>query len=314
MTEPTNSATPKPRPAASKFAPARPSASKTASPRILHRDEALIVLDKPTGLLSHATADAPSALTWLQAKEAAEGRDPAAVHLVHRLDKETSGILLFALGAEVAETVNAAFRERRVLKTYLALTSPVPGVRWQHAEMQLKPRKIGGGEFMAVVPFDGLAAASEVEVLARGRRFGLVRVIPEQGRKHQVRATLAALGAPICGDFLYGGPIVKKLAPRTMLHARSLEFRHPLTGDHFIVRAPLPADFRTLISEDGGTIPSDLDRRHRSAPDAQDRVQRGPGEVVKQRQEARQRAQAALVAVPRGVPGFRPVARKRPGK
>ena len=286
--------------------------AKTPPPRILHRDAALIVLDKPPGLLSHAAADAPSALRWLQTKEAAEGRDPDAVHLVHRLDKETSGILLFALGADVAETVNAAFRERRVLKSYLALTSPVPGVRWQHAELQLKPRKIGGGEFMAVVPSDGLAAASEVEVLSRGRRFGLVRVIPEQGRKHQVRATLAALGAPICGDFLYGGPIVKKLAPRIMLHARSLEFRHPVTGDHFVVRSPLPQDFRALVTEDGGAIPSDLDRRHRTAPDAQDRVQRAPGEIVRARQEARQRAQAALVAIPRGVPGFRPSFKKKP--
>ena len=275
-------------------------------PKILFQDEALIALDKPPGLLSHGADGVASALTWLQAREQAAGRDPELVHLVHRLDKETSGVLLFALGEEAARRVNAAFRERRVQKTYLALTSPVPGLRWQRVDLLLRPRRIGGGEFMAVVPDDGLQASAEVEVLARGRRFGVVRVIPAEGRKHQVRATLAALGAPICGDFLYGGPIVKKLAPRTLLHARSLELQHPQTGEHFVVRAPLPADFRALIAEDGGVVPSDLDRRHRTAPSSDDRARKPPSQVVQQRQADRQRAQAALVAVPRGVPGFRP--------
>lgn len=282
----------------------------TADPKILFRDELLVAIDKPAGLLSHGAADVHSALIWLQQKEAAEGRDPARVHLVHRLDKETTGVLLFALGDDNAELVNAAFRERKVLKVYLALTSPVPGLRWQQADLQLKPRKIGGGEFMAVVPFEGLHASAEVEVLGRGRRFGLVRVIPQQGRKHQVRATLAALGAPICGDFLYGGPIVKKLAPRTMLHARSLEFQHPQTEEHLVIRAPLPADFRALIAEDGGTVPSDLDRRHRSTPQTEDRAKKGPTQAMAARQADRQKAQAALVSVPRGVPGFRPGAKK----
>jgi RluA family pseudouridine synthase len=275
-------------------------------PKILFQDAALIALDKPAGLLSHGAEDVTSALTWLQAHVAAKGGDPALIHLVHRLDKETSGVLLFACTDEAARLANEAFRERRVLKVYLALTSPVPGLRWQRADLQLKPRKIGGGEFMAVVPDDGLTAAAEVEVLGRGRRFGLVRVIPEQGRKHQVRATLAALGAPICGDFLYGGPIVKKLAPRTMLHARALELKHPVTGEHLVVRAPLPADFRVLIQEDGGILPSDLDRRHRTAPLTDDRARRPPSQLVQQRQADRQRAQAGLVTVPRGVPGFRP--------
>lgn len=284
-------------------------------PKILFQDDSLIALDKPSGLLSHGADDVVSALTWLQAHIAAKGEDPAQIHLVHRLDKETSGVLLFARSEEAARLANEAFRERRVLKVYLALTSPVPGLRWQRADLQLKPRKIGGGEFMAVVPSDGLTAAAEVEVLARGRRFGLVRVIPEQGRKHQVRATLAALGAPICGDFLYGGPIVKKLAPRTMLHARALELKHPITGEHFAVRAPLPADFRALIAEDGGSMPSDLDRRHRTAPLNDDRARKPPSQVVQQRQVDRQRAQAELVAVPRGVPGFRPYVKpKVPGR
>ena len=280
-------------------------------PKILYQDDALIALDKPSGLLSHGAEDVPSALVWLQAHVAAKGEDPAQIYLVHRLDKETSGVLLFARSEEAARLANEAFRERRVLKVYLALTSPVPGLRWQRADLQLRPRKIGGGEFMVVVPEDGLTAAAEVEVLGRGRRFGLVRVIPEQGRKHQVRATLAALGAPICGDFLYGGPIVKKLAPRTMLHARALEFKHPITGEHFAVRAPLPQDFRTLIAEDGGTLPSDLDRRHRTAPLTDDRARKPPSQVAQQRQNDRQRAQAALVAVPRGVPGFRPTVKPK---
>lgn len=181
---------------------------------------------------------------------------------MHRLDKETSGVLLLARG-EWADAINALFRDRKVLKVYVALTSPVPPLRWMRVEQQLQPRRIGSGERMVVVDEGGLQADSEIEVLSRGRQLGLVRVIPEQGRKHQVRVALASSGAPIAGDFLYGGALSKQLAKRVMLHARTLEFRHPKTGEHVVLRAGLPKDFRELIAADSGSIPGDLDVRHR---------------------------------------------------
>ncbi len=236
-----------------------------SAPLVLFEDDHLLAIDKPAGLLAHADDATHSALTWAQAREVARGRDPAELHLVHRLDRDTSGVLLFARGQAVAETVNSLFRNRKVLKMYLALCSPVPTVRWQRLSQQLRPQRVGSGERMTVVQTEGAHADSEVEVLARGRRFALVRVIPEQGRKHQVRVALATAGSPIAGDYLYGGALSRQLAPRVMLHARSLQFAHPTTGAHLEVKAPLPADFKAMIAQDGGSVPGDLDVRHRSA-------------------------------------------------
>lgn len=234
----------------------------TANPAVLFEDQGLLALDKPAGLLSHGDPGIPSALDWAQQREAKNGRDPERLHLVHRLDKETSGVLLLARG-ELAEAINLQFRERKVLKVYLALTSPVPPLRWMRVEQRLEPRRQGSGERMVVVSDGGVEADSEIEVLSRGRRLGLVRVIPEQGRKHQVRVALASSGAPIAGDFLYGGNLSKQLAKRVMLHARTLELRHPTTHEHMVFRAPLPKDFKQAIHEDSGSIPNDLDVRHR---------------------------------------------------
>jgi len=264
-------------------------------PHILHEDEYLIALDKPGGLLSHGAEEVPSALRWLRERETAAGRDADRVHLVHRLDKDTSGVLVLAYSSEIAGKMGEMFRDRKVLKVYLALTSPVPALRWQRTELQMRPKRLGGGEFMQVVPEDGVQADSEIEVLARGRRFGLVRVIPEQGRKHQVRVALAATGSPICGDFLYGGNLVARLAKRVMLHARSLEFAHPVTGVHTVFKAGVPVDFRQMIAEDGGNIPPDLDRRHRTEPKQHDRAKT----ASQPQQTERSRALAAQVVPPR---------------
>lgn len=267
------------------------------SPKIVHDADGLLAIDKPAGLLAHAEQGSASALEWARAREAAAGRDADELHLVHRLDRDTSGVLLFARGAELAESINALFRNRKVSKIYLAVTSPVPPLRWLQVDQQLRPQRLEHGEFMRVVPEGGLEAQSEVEVLARGRRFGFVRVIPEQGRKHQVRVALASMGAPIAGDFLYGGELSGRLAKRVMLHARSLEFRHPLTRQHVVLRASLPADFVALLQEDACVVPGDLDRRHRTAPAASKEAKR-PGTGLT---SARAAAQAAAVELPRSL-------------
>lgn len=246
------------------------------NPKIIFEDAVLLAIDKPSGLLAHGEDGRQSALQWAQARETSLGRQADQLHLVHRLDRETSGVLLFARGAQMAEAVNAMFRDRKVLKVYVALCAPVPSLRWLRVEHQLQPQRIGSGERMAVVAEGGVAASSEIEVLARGRRLGLVRVIPDQGRKHQVRVALAAAGSPIAGDFLYGGALSKQLAPRVMLHARTLELAHPQTRDHLVLRAELPKDLRTLLVDDGGNVPGDLDARHRVVGAKHGRDRSGP--------------------------------------
>ena len=256
--------------------PGKPPISHSVPPTIVFEDEWLLAIDKPAGLLAHGESADRTALAWAQEREVERGADPAQLHLVHRLDRETSGVLLFARGAVLAEAVNALFRDRKVLKVYVALCSPVPALRWFKAEQRLLPVRIGSGEKMHVVAEGGVAATSEIEVLARGRRLGLVRVIPDQGRKHQVRVALAASGSPIAGDFLYGGPLSKHLAPRVMLHARTLELQHPQTEAHLVLRAPLPADLKTLLHADGAAVPQDLDVRHRVQPAKHGRDRSGP--------------------------------------
>ena len=260
--------------------PRRPQGAATlravADPVIVFEDSGLLAIDKPAGLLAHGESSDRTALAWAQARETALGGDPASLHLVHRLDRETSGVLLFARGAQLAESVNALFRDRKVLKVYVALCSPVPALRWFKAEQRLLPVRIGSGEKMQVVAEGGVTATSEIEVLSRGRRFGLVRIIPDQGRKHQVRVALAASGSPIAGDFLYGGALSKHLAPRVMLHARTLELQHPQTGEHLVMRAELPSDLKTLLHGDGASVPTDLDVRHRVQPAKHGRDRSGP--------------------------------------
>ncbi|MCO4759905.1 MAG: RluA family pseudouridine synthase [Myxococcales bacterium] len=232
-------------------------------PRVLHEDDAILVVNKPPGWLVAEDGRDRTVLAWAQSR--ADGTDGATLHLVHRLDRDTSGVMILAKGKAIAAALTTAFSERKVYKLYLALTFPVPAVRWAKVVHRLRARRIDGGERMEVVEEGGQLAESEVEVLSRGRRYGLVRVLPQQGRKHHVRVALADLGAPIVGDFLYGGRRASRLSKRVMLHARSLELAHPTTGEHLRLRAPLAPDMRAFFEEDAGQVPSDTDRRHRRA-------------------------------------------------
>ncbi len=242
-------------------------ASDNDTPVVLLEDDAVLVLNKPAGWLVAEDGRDRTVLAWAQKRAddaAAAGAAPELpLHLVHRLDRDTTGVIILAKGPAVAAKLTAAFAERSVHKLYIAITYPVPPVRWAYVEHRLKPRRINGGECMEVVADGGQLAQSEVEVLARGRRYGLVRVTPQQGRKHHVRVALADLGAPIIGDFLYGGRRSSRLAKRVFLHARSLDLAHPTTGEHLTLRAPVPTDMRLFFEEDGGRVPSELDRRHR---------------------------------------------------
>lgn len=241
-------------------------AAPNPSPTVLLEDEHVLVLDKPPGWL--VSGDGTRCiLNWARDRDIAAGYPADAIRLVHRLDRDTSGVLVLGRGEEAARRLGAAFSERRVFKLYIALTNPVPAVRWARVEHALRGRREGKAERMEVVAEGGQLATSEVEVLARSRRFGLVRVLPEQGRKHQVRVALAELGAPIAGDFLYGGARTARIAPRVMLHAYALDLAHPFDeGRHLRLRATLPADMVELFREDGGIAPLELDRRHKATP------------------------------------------------
>jgi RluA family pseudouridine synthase len=250
---------------------------------VLFEDEGVLALDKPFGWLSHAEAGQRSVLQWAH-QRAGPGPSPSAdIRLVHRLDQDTSGVIILAKNPAMAAALGEMFEKRKILKSYLALTWPVPALRWVRVEHRLQPQRIDGGEMMRVVEHGGQEACSEIEVLARGRRYGLVRALPEHGRKHQVRVALADLAAPIVGDFLYGGRGASRRAKRLMLHARGLELAHPKTGEHLCLYAAVPRDMVQLLEEDGGRLPSQLDRRHRTLASHRERKRQPRRSRSKQR-------------------------------
>jgi 23S rRNA pseudouridine1911/1915/1917 synthase len=205
---------------------------------VAHEDDAVVVVDKPAGLLTVAT-DAEKLDTAFVRASAQFGR----VFVVHRLDRETSGLLLFARSAEARDRLQAGWDA--VEKTYLAVVEgtprPAEGVIDNHlAEMSnLRVR---------AVPADAPGArraVSRYRVVEAGRRYSLVEVVIETGRKHQIRVHLGGLGHPVVGDEAYRARTDP--AGRLGLHAHRLAFPHPTTGQRVEVVSPLPAVLRRVV-------------------------------------------------------------------
>jgi 23S rRNA (cytosine1962-C5)-methyltransferase len=201
-------------------------------PCVLHEDEHLLVVAKPAGWNTHAPAAhaGEGIYEWLR------DREPrwAGLAIVHRLDRETSGVLVFARTALAARELTAPFAARTVRKRYLLLTDrPVP-----QEELRVETGIVRAGARYAVAPAGQGEHAVTVfrPALARDGHAALVAE-PVTGRTHQIRVHAAARGFPVLGDVPYGG----SPAARTCLHAESLELQHPAGGGH--VRFAAPADF-----------------------------------------------------------------------
>ena len=211
--------------------------------RLLFADAWLAVVDKPAGVPSQPTLTSdrghlPELVTALLGSPA---------RLVHRLDRETSGVTVLARTADAERVLSAAFRDGTPEKTYLALCAraPTPAEGRIDAPLGKDPLRPG----RRAVSASGDAAATRYRTLAVGPGgAALVEARPETGRTHQIRVHLAALGAPLLGDARYGGPrMVGDLpVPRVMLHALRLEIDHPGTGVRTRFEAPVPADLAAV--------------------------------------------------------------------
>jgi 23S rRNA pseudouridine1911/1915/1917 synthase len=215
---------------------------------IVYEDEALIAIDKPPGLPTQPTAD-PSRPSLIAAL--ARHLGPAAYLGVHqRLDRDTSGIVLFAKDRRANPGLAQAFAERAVVKVYAALTAVGPA---GHVDQWLSVSRLSRGEGnpprVRVVRAGGLEARTSFRVSRRLSHAWLLEAIPATGRKHQIRVQLAAGGLPILGDTLYGGAasVAGRRVARTMLHATRLELPHPLSGALLRIASRLPADFEALL-------------------------------------------------------------------
>ncbi|MEJ5360008.1 MAG: RluA family pseudouridine synthase [Desulfobacterales bacterium] len=219
---------------------------------ILFENEALIALDKPEKLASipERNPRKPSLLQLL--KERSDRR----VYVVHRLDKEVSGVILFAKTPEAHRHLCLLFEQRRVRKTYAALVHG--GVEGPRGTIELPLRRFGSGR-MGVDEAAGKPCRTDYEVRGRIAGFTELEVYPHTGRKHQIRAHLFSLGHPVAGDRLYGKRAEQAAFPRLMLHARKIEFETP-DGDWLLIESPLPPSFtetlRRLRREGAATDPA----------------------------------------------------------
>ncbi len=199
---------------------------------LLHVDDALLVVDKPAGLLSVPGRGADKAdCAWARLRDAF----PDAL-VVHRLDMATSGLLLFARGLECQRRLSTAFERRRVTKEYEALVQGVPGAPSGEIDLPIgadwprRPRQM-------IDHVTGRRSVTRWRVLACEGALTRVVFEPVTGRSHQLRVHAAAMGWPIAGDALYGDAAA---APRLMLHARSLALAHPVSGVMQQWQSPAP--------------------------------------------------------------------------
>lgn len=204
---------------------------------LIHQDAALLVLNKPSGLLSvpGRGADKQDSLLTRARNRFADAE------CVHRLDMETSGLMLLARGKQAQRALNRLFQQRRIDKQYVAVVDGK--VEPRVGEIQLPLRCDWPNRPRQKVDFaQGKASLTRFSVLSHDADHYTSRVAlqPKTGRSHQLRVHMQSLGHSILGDRLYASPETRRRAPRLLLHANALAFCHPLTGrqSHFYSHAP----------------------------------------------------------------------------
>lgn len=241
---------------------------------ILYEDNDLLVIDKPAGLLvipDRWDASKPTvvklARAYLNTQAAAAGTivaEPPRIWVVHRLDRDTSGVLILAKTDRVHAALSQQFERRTVLKTYLALVSG-QGIRAEGViRLPIGPHPQRPG-MMAIQRGRGKSAITRYAAVERFRGYTLLDVRPQTGRSHQIRVHVQAIGHPLAIDPLYGsseplllsalkpsyrpkaGAVEHPLMVRLTLHAQALELIHPTRGDMCTWVAPLPKDFAAVL-------------------------------------------------------------------
>jgi RluA family pseudouridine synthase len=231
---------------------------------IIWQDEHLLVVSKPAGLPTLIDGWDPAAPFLISLLKASLGQ----VWVVHRLDRDTSGVMVFALSAEAHRSLNTQFEQRQVQKAYHGLAQGSPEWETKTVRLPLRPN-VGRKHRTVVDPRQGKPAHTELRVRERLGEYTLLEAHPHTGRTHQIRAHLAALGHPLVGDELYGGSsgIFRSQFPgqvserqmrrgksqagavleRAALHAYSLSLAHPISGEALHFSAPYPRDFDQVL-------------------------------------------------------------------
>ena len=208
---------------------------------VAYEDEHLLVVDKPAGVVVHP-ARGHWAGTLAQALEgrAAGGENPSRPGIVHRLDRDTSGLLVVAKDDAVHRALKVLLAHRRLRREYLALVDGHPPARTGTIDAPIG-RHRRDRKLMSIESDDPREARTHFELERLLPDAALLRVVLDTGRTHQIRVHLAAIGHPVAGDPQYGKPGQFGLA-RQFLHAARLAFPHPVTGEEIDVRSELPSD------------------------------------------------------------------------
>jgi len=229
---------------------------------ILFEDEMVLVVDKPPGLVVNRaeSVKGETVQDWVEKKDKDffakwKGENEEFFNrsgVVHRIDKETSGILVIAKTPEAFVELQRQFKERIVKKTYRAIVhgdvvpeegeirAPVGRLPWNREHFGIVP---GGKE--------AITKYKKLSIVKKEEPFSLLELYPETGRTHQIRVHLKYINHPILGDYLYAGRKVGRddrvWVPRVMLHAYKIEFLHPSSGNHIAIEAPIPDDMKRIM-------------------------------------------------------------------
>jgi 23S rRNA pseudouridine1911/1915/1917 synthase len=225
---------------------------------ILHEDDAILVINKPAGLLVLPDRYDFDLLNLYDLLKETFGE----IFVVHRIDRETSGVVLFAKTAEAHALLNTAFEQRQVEKRYRAIVAGSPNTDEGSIDLPIIENEYGVRK-MKVDKRKGKEARTEYTVIERFSGYALIEARPYTGRTHQIRIHLKEVGLPILADSLYGNgnsfclSTIKRsyrgkekeqpLLKRTALHAFNLAFDHPSTRARILIEAPLPKDMEAVI-------------------------------------------------------------------
>lgn len=215
---------------------------------VVYEDADLMVVDKPAGLVVHPAPGyrGPTLAQALAGRAA--GGDPERAGIVHRLDRDTSGLMIVARSEEAHRELQRMIRRREVTREYLALVDGAPESDSGTVDAPLGRDRVNRTT-VSTRTDKARAAVTHFEVLERLPRSSLLRVRLETGRTHQIRAHMAALGLPVCGDRQYGGGACGRRLGlnRQFLHSSRVMFKHPFTGAQVACESKPPADLRRSL-------------------------------------------------------------------
>lgn len=215
--------------------------------RVLFHDRYLLAIDKPAGVATQPTPARYQGTLYAALQQYLHAASPVSLGMVQRLDRDTSGVIIFSIHPRAHKGLTAAFSEHRVRKRYVALVSGLP-LRPEGEIRSLLARRRSTNR-MVSVERGGKEAVTRYRVLAGFAEAALVEVEIPTGRSHQIRVHFAEAGHPLVGDVAYGGPTMlgNLPIPRQMLHASELLLDHPVSGASLQLTAPLPDDFSSIL-------------------------------------------------------------------